>query len=325
MKTNNGDKATGKHSIRKHSFGKCLPLIKRKTQGQAVRLLVNILKKLPRIRRKKLIANIGKTILYFAKKTKQRAIKNITKAMPELSIKEVTDLAFNAYGNCAFGVAETFWLSQVEPDIFCDEETLRILQSGQGACIATMHLGCYEAVPLAVAKFAKHSATLTNIPIFLEDTMDFYSAVNITAINKNTDNAFNDLLKKAGSNAYISLHCDLYANQTEVTFFGQKTKAPSGVVLLAKMAKKPLLLAYAVYQDDGQVQVYFETISMSPAPDVPDLLSRAQQVEQTAKQKENTTTEQSVEEVMAKIYQRFEQIIRQYPSQWYWSYNRWKK
>ncbi len=289
-----------------------LPLmsLKEKSLSKLLRLLLAALTKLTRTRRKKLIKNIGKTILYFAKKTQLRAIKNITNAMPELSIKEATNLAFDAYGNCAYGVAESFWLSEVEPDIFCDEDTLRILQSGQGACIATMHLGCYEAVPLAVAKFAKESVTLTNIPRFLADSMDFYSAVNITAINKNSSSAFSELLKKSGSNAYLSLHCDLYANQTGVTFFDQETKAPAGIALLAKMSKKPLLLAYAIYQGDGQVQVFFETLYVNP-----NLTSQASSEQET---------EPTVEQIMSKIYRRFEQIIKQYPNQWYWSYNRWK-
>jgi len=302
MKVNIANKSNDKNTTSSKRM-----LIKQKLLSIGTRLLVNALMKLAKKQRKELISKIGKTILRFAKKTRERAINNIAKALPELNIKEATDLAFEAYGNCAYGVAETFWLSQVEPDIFCDEETLQILQSGTGACIATMHIGCYEAVPLAVAKFAKQSVTLTNIPNFLEDEMDFYSEVNITAINKNSANAFSDLIIQAGNSAYISLHCDLYASQTEVTFFGQKTKAPSGVVLLSKMTKKPLLLAYAIYKEDGQVQVFFETVQ-----------------KQAAVQVQKQVTEQSVEQVMAKIYQRFEQIIRQYPSQWYWSYNRWR-
>jgi len=291
--------------------------IKKKTVNFSLQLLISALCKLTRTRRKKLIKSIGKTILHFARKTRQRTISNIAKAMPELSIKEVTDLAFEAYGNCAYGVAESFWLSQIEPDIFCDEETLRILQSGQGACIATMHLGCYEAVPLAVAKFANQSVTLTNIPNFVDDTMNFYKTANITAIDKKSDHAFSELLTKVGSNAYISLHCDLYANQTEVSFFGQQTKAPAGIVLLAKMSKKPLLLAYAVYQEDGQVQVFFESLPKNQNQEgKPSENEDAQSLEQEK--------EQTVEQVMAKIYRRFEQIIRQYPSQWYWSYNRWR-
>jgi lauroyl/myristoyl acyltransferase len=292
--------------------------IKEKSARQLLRLLLNGLTRLTRHRRKSLIKKTGKTILYFSRKTRLRSIKNIVNAMPELSIKEASDLAFEAYGNCAYGVAESFWLSEIEPEIFCDEGTLRILQSGQGACIATMHLGCYEEVPLAVAKYAKPSVTLTNIPRFLADSMDFYSNANINVINKKSANAFSELLKQSSNNAYISLHCDLYANQTDVTFFGQETKAPSGIVLLAKMSKKPLLLAYAVYQGDGQVQVFFETLYVNHGS-IDEQLS-----EKSIKNSLKQDIEPTVEQIMSNIYQRFEQIIRQYPNQWYWSYNRWK-
>jgi len=187
-----------------------LSLIKRKSLTKLIGLLISGLTRLTRTKRKILLKNIGKTILLFANKTRLRAIKNITNAMPELSLKEATDLAFDAYGNCAFGVAESFWLTEIEPEIFCDEDTLRILQSGEGACIATMHMGCYEAVPLAVTKFANQSVTLTNIPAFIEKSMDFYSNTNITAINKKSANAFTELLS---SNELTSWRGEGRANQ----------------------------------------------------------------------------------------------------------------
>jgi lauroyl/myristoyl acyltransferase len=312
---------TVKHSDQsEHTVASSIQLssIKKKSFNTLLTVLLSGLTKLTRNRRKKLIKNIAKKILFFTKKTRLRAINNITRAMPELSLKEARDLAFDAYGNCAYGVAESFWLSEIEPEIFCDEDTLRILQSGEGACIATMHMGCYEAVPLAVTKFAKQSVTLTNIPSFIADSMDFYSAANITAINKKSTNAFSELLKKSASNAYISLHSDLYANQIDVTFFGQKTKAPAGIVLLAKMSNKPLLLAYAIYQGDGQVQVFFETLYTDPN------LTGEKASKESIEHKIEQTVELTAEQIMLNIYQRFEQIIRQYPNQWYWSYNRWK-
>jgi KDO2-lipid IV(A) lauroyltransferase len=268
---------------------------------------------MPHNTRRNSIKRLGKLILRCAKKTRQRAISNIQNALPALSMAEVETLAYDAYANCAFGVAESLWLEQLEPDIFCDEATLKILQSGEGACIATMHLGCYEAVPLAVQKFSGKSVTLTNIPHFIEDGMQFYAKANIVAVNKNDTDAFATLLRHTCSNAYISLHSDLHANQIELDFFDRKVKAPAGIAMLSKMTKKPLLLAYAVYQDDGKIQVFFETI-----------------IDKYSKTNDHATTmtadisNQPVEQIMSHIYQRFEQIIKQYPDQWYWSYNRWR-
>jgi len=271
----------------------------------SLKWLIRRLKVLPRHKRKRIVGTIGKCLLHLAKKTQNRAIANISRAMPALSQSAAKKLAFDAYANCAFGVAEAFWLEQLTPEIYCDEQTLQILQSGQGACIATMHLGCYEAVPLAIRSLAQQSVTITNVPTFIEDGLSFYANAGITAINKKSENAFIELIKHAKNNAYISLHCDLYANETAVTFFGQATKAPAGVALIAAMSKRPVLLGYSVYNDVGKIQVFFETI--------------------VSKHDLDSAQVTPPEQVMANIYQHFERIIKQYPEQWYWSYKRWRK
>jgi KDO2-lipid IV(A) lauroyltransferase len=271
-----------------------------------ISLFVKILLVFSRKARSKFLKRVGKLMFKCSKKARKRAINNISNALPTLSRVEVKRTAYESYANCAFGAVESFWLDQLEPDIFCDEGTLKILQSGEGACIATMHLGCYEAVPLAVEKLSGKSVTLTNIPNFIRNGKQFYTKANIVAVNKNDSDAFAQLLKQTCSNAYISLHSDLYVNQIELDFFNQKVKAPAGVAMLAKMTKKPLLLAYAVYQDNGEIRVYFETIIANH-----DKLS-------------STISQQPAEKIMSQIYQRFEEIIQEYPEQWHWSYNRWR-
>lgn len=280
--------------------------LKHQLSSKIIKVLIKLLKQSPRHLRKSVVGSLAKLILLSSKKTRHRAINNITRALPDLTMNDVKSLAYEAYANCAFGVAESFWLEQIEPEIFCDEDTLEILQSGQGACIATMHLGCYEAVPLAVQKLARSSVTLTNIPSFIDNGVQFYRNAGITAINKKTPTAFTQVLEQICNQSYVSLHCDLYANETPIRFFEQQTKAPAGVALLAAMSKKPLLLGYATYQGDERVQVFFETITL-------DTCSIA-----------STNSAELAQQLMNKIYQRFEQVIRQYPNQWYWSYNRWR-
>ncbi|QBG36399.1 lysophospholipid acyltransferase family protein [Litorilituus sediminis] len=277
-----------------------------KLQTKVIDMILTFIKSRRRTTRATLIRALGKTIFRCAKKTRNRAIKNIANALPELSIAQVSALAEKAYANCAFGVMESFWLEQLEPEIFCDEATLRILQSGQGACIATMHLGCYDAVPVAVQKLANQSVTLTDIPSFIEQGESHYQKGNIIAIDKNSSSAFSELLKSARNNAYISLHSDLWANEVSVDFFGQTTKAPAGVALLSAISKKPLLLGYAVYQEDTRIKVFFETIYQFDAPHP------------------NNREAKTPEQLMQIIHQRFEDIIKQYPEQWYWSYKRWR-
>lgn len=275
--------------------------IKQRLITKSLTLLIATLQKTSRQKRRLVLGKIGKLILFLSKKTQQRAIGNIRRAMPSFSEKEAKALAFSAYSNCAFGVAETFWLDELEPEVFCDESTLEILQSSKGACIATMHLGCYEAVPLAIAKLTHSSTTLTNVPKFIESGLQFYANAGVTAINKKSSSAFIELIRQAKKNSYVSLHCDLWGNEVEVSFFNQKTKAPAGIALIAKMTQKPLLLGYSIYDEQGNIKVYLETLY-----------------------KESCYNQLSHEQVMATIYQRFEEIITQYPEQWYWSYKRWR-
>jgi KDO2-lipid IV(A) lauroyltransferase len=269
--------------------------------AKSLKLLIAALKNISRKKRRLILSRIGKLILFFSKKTQKRSIGNIRRAMPSLSEDEACSLAFSAYGHCAFGVSEAFWLDELEPKIFCDEQTLEIFHSGKGACIATMHLGCYEAVPLAVAKLTFYSTTLSNVPTFIENGLQFYAQAGVTAINKKSHHAFIELIKKAKENSYVSLHCDLWGNEQELVFFNQKTKAPAGIALISKMTQKPLLLGYSIYDKQGNVKVYFETVY-----------------------KETCDNLLSTEKIMATIYQRFEEIIMQYPEQWYWSYKRWR-
>jgi len=275
-----------------------LPL-KKTLATKSLTIFIFILKFFSRKKRRIVLSNIGKIILYCSTKTQNRAISNIRRAMPQLSQKEAKELAFTAYGNCSFGVSESFWLNELEPDIYCDDHTLSLLKSGKGACIATMHLGCCEAVPLAVAKLTHKSSTLTNIPKFLENGLLFYKETGIDAIDKNSHRSFLELIKKAQENHYISLHSDLRGIDVDMNFFNQKVKAPAGVALLSIMAKKPLLFGYSIYDQQGNIKVCFETIY-------------------------DEVCHLSPEQIMTIIYQRYEKIIRQHPEQWYWSYNRWR-
>jgi KDO2-lipid IV(A) lauroyltransferase len=275
--------------------------IKQKAITIFFKLLVTLLQSIPRKKRRYIISKIGRVLLRCSKKTQKRAIKNIQNAMPTLSTKAAKSLAFSAYGNCAFGVAESFWLDKLEPEIYCDEQTLELLQSGEGACIATMHIGSYEAVPLAVTKLAHSASTLTNVPTFIENGLELYEKAEITAIDKKSSHAFIKLLTQVKENKHVVLHSDLWGNEIDLSFFNQKTKAPAGVALLSIMAKKPLLLGYAIYDESCNIKVYFETVYKDPC-------------EQKL----------SPEEMMKTVYQRYEHIIMQYPEQWYWSFKRWR-
>ena len=250
----------------------------------------------------KLLNGLSRTILRLSKRTRQRTISNIKRAMPYLRSTEAYALAIESYACVVSGVLDTFWLNELEIEYEFDQKTKNILYSGKGAVIATLHMNCYETVPLAIQQLTGRSTTLSKLPENFPLVANNYQQAEIECIDKNQPNSLFKLISALQKNRIVTLHADHYANDIEMEFFEQKTKAPSGAALLSSLGNAPLLLGYSVKLNDARYRVYFETISDSP-------LGKDKQLHK---------------EYMNKLYRRFEQIILDFPNQWYWSYNRWR-
>lgn len=264
--------------------------------------IISILKLFSRKVRMKFAKSIASLIFNNAKKTRSRAVNNIMAALPHLTLEQADALAFDSYRNIVCGVLECFWLDELDIDIECDEETLELLHSENGAAIATMHMSCYEIAPLAIGRLVGKVTTMSKIPSFVKSAEGIYKKSNISVINSREPNAFMQLLKAAKGQSVICLHADHFSTNVPVNFFSRETSAPSGIAMVSAFQKVPLLICYALLQKNGRYKVYLETVS--------------------AMQVENNT--QAITEAMENIYLRFEAIIKTNPEQWYWSYNRWR-
>lgn len=264
-------------------------------------VVVGIFRVFPRTSRRTFAFFIAKAIFLLAQRTRKRAMSNIVAAMPNLTQKEAKKIALRSYKNIVFGVLECFWLEELEIEYCFDDEVNQLLASGNGLMVATMHMSCYEIVPFALQRLTQRSTTLSNVPEFASSARQVYEQAGIDCIHKKQPNAFLDLLQALKNHSVVSLHSDHFANDLSVSFFGRKTGAPSGVAMLSAIAKVPLLVGYAVLNRDGKYQVSIELL---------DSLSEKVRADP------NLT--------MQHIYQKFEQIILQYPEQWYWSYKRWR-
>ncbi|MGL1956333.1 MAG: lysophospholipid acyltransferase family protein [Colwellia sp.] len=279
-----------------HSF-------KNKAISNAILILVACFKPLKRQQRKWLVMNVASLILRFANKTRTRAIANIRLALPELNDRQVNKLAFSSYQNIVYGVFEIFWLEEVDFYFDIDEQSKTLLLSGEPLSIATMHMSCYEIVPYALQKLTFRSTTLSNIPKFFLVAEQIYQKLGINCFNKKDSNSFIKLLGAIRSNQVVSLHSDHYAKETQIRFFNKITGAPTGVAMLSAIGHTPILLAYAIIDQQNKYRICIETVSTQPV-------------------KKSSC---ALQDMMQKIYQRFEKIIIQHPEQWYWSYNRWRK
>jgi lauroyl/myristoyl acyltransferase len=269
----------------------------------SIKLFIKTLTCFSRKTRFKFASFIAPLILKISKRTRLRAIANVTNAMPQLTSAQVNDVVIASYKTIVFGVLECFWLDEIEIDIECDENTLMLLNNTKGVSVATMHMSCYELAPFSIQKLVGSATTLSKIPTFIKSAANIYKNANIKVIDKNKPNAFLSLLQASRKNEVICLHADHYATDVDVCFFNQQTKAPSGTAMISAYNKVPLLLCYPVLNDNGRYTVFFETVVDTYVENNPQAIACAVQ----------------------QIYHKFEAIITQHPNQWYWSYNRWRK
>lgn len=265
-------------------------------------MIIWMLKSFKRNQRQTFAKILAKLIFKSSKKTRNRAISNITLALPNLTETQVEKLALESYRNIVCGVLECFWLDELDIDIECDESTLQLLHNEKGAAVATMHMSCYEIAPVAIERLVGKVTTMSKIPSFVKSAADIYKKSNITVINAKDSNAFMQLLQATKKKNVICLHADHFSRNISMNFFGRATSAPSGIAMVSAYQKVPLLICYALLQENGRYKVVVETVNSG-------------QVENNA---------QAITQAMGAIYHRFEKIIKTHPEQWYWSYNRWR-
>ena len=113
-----------------------------------------------------------------------------------------------------------------------------------------------------------------------------------------------DALNKAlGEKCMIALASDHHGSGVEIQFFGRPVEAVTGPALLGFKNKTPLILTYAVFEDNV-IKIKNKKIL---------------EIEKKGKLKE------TMQYNMQKIFHEFEEIIREYPDQYMWQHKRWRK
>ncbi|QPF76025.1 hypothetical protein G8A07_25940 [Roseateles sp. DAIF2] len=270
----------------------------------SIRLLTGGLRRLPATARQAFAFAVAPWVLRLAGRTHRRLLDNLRLAQPALDAAQREQIARGVSQHICLGVLDAFWMDQLQLDIdYADPQARQILAAGEGASIVTLHMGCYEAVALAVQRLTGKSTTMAKLPAYLKDGDRMYRRVGIDCLRQKQDGAFFALLQAAREGRYVSLHGDHHGTDMPVRFFGRDTRAPGGALLLSALARKPLLLAYAVLSGPGRYRVVFETLHATP------LRRHTAELQQAAQ----------------RVYTRFEQIIEQHPAHWDWSYKRWRE
>ena len=249
--------------------------------------------------------NLGLLGYYLIKKRRVLTIDNIKHAFPEKTDKEVIRIAKESYKTMGKMVMTSIYLEDITTNghtiVENEELILKACEDNEKAVIiVSLHLGGFEAgsIMRSIRKFYAVFRRQKNRK--LNDLMtEWREKGGLHSIPLRDSEALNSALK---NKTLIALASDHHADDVEIEFFGRKTTAVSGPVLLGLKHKIPLVLSYAIFEGN--------TIKV--------INKKILEIEK----KENLKA--TVKYNMQKIFYEFEEIIKKYPEQYMWQHKRWR-
>ena len=249
--------------------------------------------------------NLGLLGYYLIKKRRVLTIDNIKRAFPEKTYKEVIRIAKESYKTMGKMVMTSIYLEDITTNghtiIENEELILKACEDNEKAVIiVSLHLGGFEAgsIMRSIRKFYAVFRKQKNRK--LNDLMtEWREKGGLHSIPLRDSEALNSALK---NKTLIALASDHHADDVEIEFFGRKTTAVSGPVLLGLKHKIPLVLSYAIFEGNTVKVINKKILEIE--------------------KKENLKA--TVKYNMQKIFYEFEEIIKEYPEQYMWQHKRWR-
>lgn len=281
--------------------------------------LIYLLGVLPKKLIYKITYLIAMVTFKFEKRRSKLTVKNLTLAFPDKNKDEIYSLAKKSYESLSITLAEIIMMFNDRLDIdsmINDKEwILQALEKytknkKNGVLIITAHFSNWE---LAAQFLPQNGYPMTAIGrkgnnTLIEEniTLPFREKYGNKNIHKK--NAIIKLVKTLKSNGYAGLLIDQKASgssSVKTKFFDKEVDTTSAVATL-KLKFDPIILPiFVARQKDGK----YSCVIYDP-------------VEYNALEIENE--EEKIEKITQKYNDIIEDVIRQYPEQWFWMHNRWR-
>lgn len=241
------------------------------------------------------------------KKARQNVKKNLYKAFPDLSKKDLSILAIETFRNYSIYLVDYGRFKSIKKDLLTDiipsyegKENLEwALERGKGLIILTGHIGNWE---LGGIFFGKQGLKI-NVVTFVDETNGideirekYRKGHNInTVVLGDSPFAAIELLNALKRNEVVAMLVDRYkddiGNTIEIEFFGRTLHFPAGPLILAKMTGATILTGFVVKDRKAYHAIIGKPITVKEDDPMEDQAKR--------------------------IIFEFEDCIRRYPDQWY--------
>lgn len=281
-------------------------MLKNRIEIIGYKILKRVVLSLPLKLRYALAAALGVVSYWIIPKRRKICYENLNIAFPEKSRQEKKKIAIESYKNIAKTFFEVLWNEKLN----AEEEGIEILKNslskGKGAILVSLHLGNWEAGGMLLSKYSKGFFPIAR----RQRNREFDAELNkerekrgIYTIIKGSPESPREIIKALKTGGILGLISDQYGKDVEINFFGKKTSANSGPAVLAAKFGTPVLLAYDIRTKDNHTKVI---------------------VQEELQLIKSDNKEKDVVDNMQMIYDKFEEIIRNYPEQWFWQHRRWR-
>jgi len=265
----------------------------------------------------KTASNIAAVIAKFVGKkiaVNHLAYNNISKALPELSRDEKEKILDEMWDNLGRIVGEFVHIAQcpteeIERFIEMSQQTKSVIhdlkQSGKGGIIFGAHTGNWEVGPKV---FLKHGLAVSTVyrPLnnpYVEKMTSILRGVDMIGKSVGGNRKIIDVIRKGG---FVIILADQKISEGEpVQFFHDTAVTTTSIARIALKYDIPLLPARSIRLGHD-----FKFIVELEKP--------------LAIQRSNNLNS-DILHLTRDINIKLEQWIREYPSQWFWVHNRWKK
>jgi KDO2-lipid IV(A) lauroyltransferase len=251
---------------------------------------------------------LGSLFYRLSSKHRERALQNLSLAMPEMTPSERRQLSHNVFLH--FGRVASDFLS----GRLADHQSVRnsttaeglehldaALREGKGVILITGHFGNWERL----AAFL--NATGYRLSVVARDANQGETTTIVNSLRESAGtaviprgNAVRPIIERLRRNELIGILPDQNSDEAFIPFFGKPCGTVLGPGVIASRTGSPVMCCWCVWIGPGRYHVIIEPPLEAAAADVPG------------------------EGMARSINLALEHIIRRYPEQWLWFHNRWK-
>jgi KDO2-lipid IV(A) lauroyltransferase len=242
------------------------------------------------------------------------AYNNLSKAIPNLSEKEKETILDGMWSNLGRIIGEFYFVASMPMDkldqfLEADDATkariLDLKNSGKGGIIFSAHIGNWEIGPKFLKRCGLEASTVyrpLNNPYVEKMTAKLRQTDMIEKTSAGSRKII-DVVRKGG---FVIILADQKISEGEpIEFFHDKAITTTSIARIALKYDVPMIPARIIREGDG--------------------FKFRGEVEKSLVIEKTDDVNLDVIAATKQINKKLEDWIREYPSQWFWVHNRWKK